>query len=139
MTIRLALAGLVLVAAGAISMPQARDASVLPLGKKVLESGRAASPVVEVQQKRRGRRVNTRETAPETSAIPPGKAVNGEVLFEYQTNKPYPNTVNGVEGKGGGLDSAPYVAGDGTLFVQSGYARFGQPPGNVLLAFRPRR
>jgi len=84
MTIRLALAGLVLVAAVAISMPQARDASVLPLGKKVLEGGRAASPVVEVQQKRRGRRVNTRETAPETSAIPPGKAVNGEVLFGVQ-------------------------------------------------------
>lgn len=63
----------------------------------------------------------------------------GEVLFEYQTNKPYPNTVNGVEGRGGSIDSHPYVAADGTLFVQSGYARFGQPPGNVLLAFRPKR
>ena len=65
-------------------------------------------------------------------------AKTGEVLFEYQTNKPYPDTVNGVPGRGGSLDSAPYVAGDGTLFVQSGYARFGQPPGNVLLAFRPQ-
>lgn len=63
----------------------------------------------------------------------------GEVLFEYQTNKPYPNTVNGVEGKGGSIDSHPYVAANGTLFVQSGYARFGQPPGNVLLAFRPKK
>jgi len=63
----------------------------------------------------------------------------GKVLFEYQTNKPYPNTVNGVEGRGGAIDSHPYVAADGTLFVQSGYARFGQPPGNVLLAFRPKR
>jgi polyvinyl alcohol dehydrogenase (cytochrome) len=64
---------------------------------------------------------------------------SGNVLFEYMTNKPFPNTVNGIPGQGGGLDSAPYVAGDGTLFVQSGYARFGEPPGNVLIAFRPRR
>jgi polyvinyl alcohol dehydrogenase (cytochrome) len=62
----------------------------------------------------------------------------GEVLFEYMTNRDFPNTVNGVEGHGGGLDSAPYIAGDGTLFVQSGYARFGEPPGNVLIAFRPK-
>ena len=64
---------------------------------------------------------------------------NGDVLFEYMTNRAFPNTVNGVEGHGGGLDSAPYVAGDGTLFVQSGYARFGEPPGNVLIAFRPKK
>jgi polyvinyl alcohol dehydrogenase (cytochrome) len=62
----------------------------------------------------------------------------GDVLFEYMTNRDFPNTVNGVEGHGGGLDSAPYIAGDGTLFVQSGYARFGEPPGNVLIAFRPK-
>ena len=62
----------------------------------------------------------------------------GEVLFEYMTNRPFEKTVNGVEGHGGGLDSAPYIAGDGTLFVQSGYARFGEPPGNVLIAFRPK-
>ncbi|MDZ4760745.1 MAG: PQQ-binding-like beta-propeller repeat protein [Alphaproteobacteria bacterium] len=64
---------------------------------------------------------------------------SGEVLFEYQTNREYPDTVNGLPGHGGSLDSAPYIAGLGTLFVQSGYARFGQPPGNVLLAFRPRK
>jgi len=63
----------------------------------------------------------------------------GDVLFEYMTNRDFPGTVNGVEGHGGGLDSAPYVAGDGTLFVQSGYARFGEPPGNVLIAFRPKK
>ncbi len=63
----------------------------------------------------------------------------GDVLFEYMTNRDFPDTVNGVAGHGGGLDSAPYVAGDGTLFVQSGYARFGEPPGNVLIAFRPKR
>ena len=50
----------------------------------------------------------------------------GDVLFEYMTNRDFPNTVNGVEGHG-------------TLFVQSGYARFGEPPGNVLIAFRPKK
>ncbi len=63
----------------------------------------------------------------------------GDVLFEYMTNREFPNTVTGIPGQGGGLDSAPYVAGDGTLFVQSGYARFGEPPGNVLIAFRPKK
>lgn len=62
----------------------------------------------------------------------------GDVLFEYQTARDY-DTVNGLPGKGGSLDSAPYVAGDGALFVQSGYARFGEIPGNVLLAFRPKK
>jgi len=65
--------------------------------------------------------------------------VTGQVLFEYQTNKAWPNTVNGVVGRGGALDSAPYAAGDGTLFVESGYDRFSEPPGNVLIAFRPKR
>lgn len=63
---------------------------------------------------------------------------SGKVLFEYMTNRPFEQTVTGIAGHGGGLDSAPYIAGDGTLFVQSGYARFGQPPGNVLIAFRPK-
>ena len=63
----------------------------------------------------------------------------GDVLFEYMTNRDFPDTVTGIEGHGGGLDSAPYIAGDGTLFVQSGYARFGEPPGNVLIAFRPKK
>ncbi len=63
----------------------------------------------------------------------------GDVLFEYMTNRAYPQTVNGIPGQGGGLDSAPYIAGDGALFVQSGYARFGSPPGNVLIAFKPKK
>ncbi len=62
----------------------------------------------------------------------------GAVLFEYMTNRAFPETVTGIAGQGGSLDSAPYIAGDGALFVQSGYARFGQPPGNVLIAFRPK-
>jgi hypothetical protein len=82
MTIRLALAGLALAAAGAVSMLAARDASVLPMGN-VLEGSKAASPLVEVARRRR-RDVDTRATSPETSALPPGKASNGEVLFGVQ-------------------------------------------------------
>jgi polyvinyl alcohol dehydrogenase (cytochrome) len=63
----------------------------------------------------------------------------GKILFEYNANRPYTQTASGLPGHGGGLDAAPYVAANGTLFVQSGYARFGEPPGNMLLAFRPSR
>jgi len=83
MTIRLALAGVFLTAMGMASAPQALDATIVPMGK-ALEMSRLASPLVEVQQRRRKRTVRTRETAPETSAIPPGQASNGEVLFGVQ-------------------------------------------------------
>lgn len=83
MTIRLALAGAALVAAGSFSMPQARDATVVPMGR-ALERSQSASPLVEVRSRRKSRDVSTRPTAPETSAVPPGKANNGEVLFGVQ-------------------------------------------------------
>ena len=65
-------------------------------------------------------------------------AKTGATLWSYDTIRSY-ETVNGVAGNGGSLDSAPYVAANGTLFVVSGYSRFGEAPGNVLLAFRPKR
>jgi hypothetical protein len=83
MTIRLALAGLALAAIGAVSVPQARDATVMPMGK-ALERGQAASPLIDVRTRRRSRDVGTRPTAPETSAVPAGKESNGEVLFGVQ-------------------------------------------------------
>lgn len=64
-------------------------------------------------------------------------AVSGEPLWYYNTLRDF-DTVNGVPGNGGSLDSSPYVAANGTLFVVSGYSRFGEAPGNVLLAFRPK-
>lgn len=64
-------------------------------------------------------------------------AANGEVLWDYDTAKPFP-TANGVTAKGGAVDSAgPTVAG-GMLFVNSGYGLYGGQAGNVLLAFAPR-
>lgn len=64
-------------------------------------------------------------------------AKSGSVLFSYDTAKKF-STVNGVPGEGGAIDNATIVAANGQLFVSSGYGMFGQPPGNVLLAFRPK-
>jgi len=62
----------------------------------------------------------------------------GELLFKFDTGRQF-DTVNGVAANGGAIDAASIVAADGYLFVQSGYGLFGQPPGNVLLAFRPKQ
>lgn len=62
----------------------------------------------------------------------------GSVLFKFDTAQSF-QTANGVEGKGGSIDAASIAAGNGYLFVNSGYGMFGQVPGNVLLAFRPRQ
>ena len=61
---------------------------------------------------------------------------SGELIFEYDTVKDY-ETVNGVEGYGGSIDSHSIAAGSGMVFVGSGYGQFRQVPGNVLLAFKP--
>jgi len=60
----------------------------------------------------------------------------GEQLFEYDTAVDF-ETVNGVEGYGGSIDSHSISAGAGMVFVGSGYGSFSQVPGNVLLAFKP--
>jgi polyvinyl alcohol dehydrogenase (cytochrome) len=65
-------------------------------------------------------------------------AATGAELWRYDTMRKF-DTVNGVPGNGGAIDSSPYVAANGMLFVVSGYARFGEAPGNVLLAFKPRK
>jgi polyvinyl alcohol dehydrogenase (cytochrome) len=64
-------------------------------------------------------------------------AATGKELFRYDTAQSF-ETVNGVPGKGGAIDASGVAAGAGMLFVNSGYGMFGQSPGNVLLAFRPK-
>ena len=59
----------------------------------------------------------------------------GDVLWETATAQPF-DTVNGVEGHGGAIDVDGQVLAGDWLYVQSGYAMFGQLPGNVLLAYR---
>ncbi|HEY8573146.1 PQQ-binding-like beta-propeller repeat protein [Phenylobacterium sp.] len=65
-------------------------------------------------------------------------AATGDELWRYDTLRDF-QTVNGVKGKGGSIDSASIVAANGLVFVNSGYGMFGQAPGNVMLAFRPKR
>ncbi|MBI1339876.1 PQQ-binding-like beta-propeller repeat protein [bacterium] len=64
-------------------------------------------------------------------------AKTGDVLWSFDTVRDY-ETVNGIPGKGGTIDGASIVAVDGMVFVNSGYGMFGQAPGNVLLAFKPK-
>lgn len=65
-------------------------------------------------------------------------AKDGKLLWSYQTAKTY-ETVDGIPGKGGSIDANSITAGNGTLFVNSGYGQFGEIPGNVLLAFKPKK
>lgn len=60
--------------------------------------------------------------------------LSGVVLFSFDTARSF-DTINGVQGHGGAIDNASVVAGNGMLFVQSGYGLMGVP-GNLMLAFR---
>jgi polyvinyl alcohol dehydrogenase (cytochrome) len=62
------------------------------------------------------------------------QAGTGEVLWDFDTVRDY-QTVNGVPGKGGSLDSAGPVIAGGMVFTNSGYGMWQGLPGNVLLAF----
>lgn len=64
-------------------------------------------------------------------------AATGKRLWTYDTVRDY-QTVNGVPAKGGSMDAAGIVATNGLVLVNSGYGMFGQQPGNVLLAFKPK-
>jgi polyvinyl alcohol dehydrogenase (cytochrome) len=61
-------------------------------------------------------------------------AKTGEILWDFNTVRDY-ETVNGVAGKGGSLDSAGPVIVNGMVFTNSGYGQWQGLPGNVLLAF----
>jgi polyvinyl alcohol dehydrogenase (cytochrome) len=65
-------------------------------------------------------------------------AATGKLLATHDTARPF-QTVNRIDGKGGSIDAAGPFAGDGMLFVPSGYASFGQTGGNVLIAYRARK
>jgi polyvinyl alcohol dehydrogenase (cytochrome) len=62
---------------------------------------------------------------------------SGQALWTFDTLRDYP-TLNGVPGKGGSIDAASIVGVNGLVLAGSGYGMFGQAPGNVLLAFRPK-
>jgi polyvinyl alcohol dehydrogenase (cytochrome) len=62
----------------------------------------------------------------------------GALKWKYDTAQKYQG-VNGVEGNGGSIDAASIIATDGMLIMNSGYGMFGQAPGNVMIAFRPKK
>jgi polyvinyl alcohol dehydrogenase (cytochrome) len=58
----------------------------------------------------------------------------GKIMWDYDTVRGF-STVNGIPSHGGSLNGPGAVVVGGTLYVNSGYIRFGEAPGNVLLAF----
>jgi len=63
------------------------------------------------------------------------EAATGKLLATHDTAVPFQG-VNKLAGAGGSIDAAGPFAGDGMLFVSSGYGSFGQQAGNVLVALR---
>lgn len=64
-------------------------------------------------------------------------AGDGRLLWSFDTRREF-ETVNGVKGHGGSIDSAGPVVANMRLIVNSGYDKFGEIPGNVLLVFGRR-
>ncbi len=64
-------------------------------------------------------------------------ARDGREMWKFNTAQTF-ETLNGVPGKGGAIDAASVTAAGGLLLVNSGYGMFGQIPGNLFLAFRPK-
>jgi polyvinyl alcohol dehydrogenase (cytochrome) len=65
-------------------------------------------------------------------------AANGKVLKTFDTTAPV-TPINGIAGKGGSIDAHSISAGNGMIFVNSGYGSFSQTPGNVLIALKPKK
>ena len=63
-------------------------------------------------------------------------AASGEIVWQYDTLRDFP-TLNGIEGKGGSIESQSVFAGAGMLFVGSGYGQFGQAPGQRAARIPP--
>jgi polyvinyl alcohol dehydrogenase (cytochrome) len=59
---------------------------------------------------------------------------DGRVVWDFDAVRDF-TTVNGVPARGGAFDGPGPVIVGGILYVNSGYGRFGEMPGNVLLAF----
>ncbi len=65
-------------------------------------------------------------------------AASGKVLYTFDAAREYESR-NGVPAKGGSIDAHGVWAGDGLVFLNAGYGSFGQTPGNVLVALKPKR
>jgi polyvinyl alcohol dehydrogenase (cytochrome) len=65
-------------------------------------------------------------------------ARDGQLLWSYSTLRDF-QTVNGVVARGGSIDSSGPVVAGGHVIVNSGYDKFGEIGGNVLLVFAPAK
>jgi polyvinyl alcohol dehydrogenase (cytochrome) len=63
---------------------------------------------------------------------------SGDKIWEYDTNRDF-ETVNNEKGSGGTIDSSGPVIVGNQLFINSGYAKFGEKAGNVLIAFKIKK
>lgn len=63
---------------------------------------------------------------------------DGRVIATFDTVRSFTSLNADVAGKGGSVDSHGISAGAGMLFINSGYGSFGQTPGNVLIALKPK-
>ncbi len=63
----------------------------------------------------------------------------GAVMNKFDTVGPIATINKDIAGKGGSIDSHAISAGAGMLFINSGYGSFSQTPGNVLIAYRPKK
>ena len=62
-------------------------------------------------------------------------AKDGAILWSFDSNQSFA-AVNGVKAFGGAIDSSGAVVVGNFLYATSGYDKFGQKAGNVLLAFK---
>lgn len=62
----------------------------------------------------------------------------GKLLKQLDTIGPQ-TTINGIDAKGGSIDSHAISAGNGMIFINSGYAGFDETAGNALIAYRPKK
>ena len=63
----------------------------------------------------------------------------GALINKLDTVGPQKTLNSAVAGKGGSIDSHGVSAGMGMIFVNSGYGSFSQTPGNVLIAYKPKK
>lgn len=58
----------------------------------------------------------------------------GEILWEYDTKQAV-TSINGVKGFGGSIESDGPVIANGNIYLTSGYDKWGEIPGNLLMVF----
>ena len=57
------------------------------------------------------------------------------IVWDFDAVQTFPNTVNGLPGKGGAFNGGGPAIANGMVVATSGYAFAGGEGGNILLAF----